>query len=74
MQYLVALSSAESELYCVVKATSEALWLRSVLHDLGKVFPAVCIAMQARCLELSRGKQGLGKLRHIDCNFCSSSD
>ena len=35
-QSLVALSSAESELYAIVKASAEALGLRSIVQDLGK--------------------------------------
>ena len=49
-QQVVALSSAESELYAAVKTASEGLGIQSVAKDLG----------------ISCGRRGLGKAKHVD--------
>ena len=67
-QSLVALSSAESELYAIVKASSEALGLRSILQDMGKEFANVILSDASAALGIIQ-RQGLGKLRHVDCSF-----
>lgn len=65
---LVALSSAGSEQYGVVNATSEALWFRSVLRGLGKDFANRLYSDAGAVLSIIQ-RHGLGKLRHVDCKY-----
>ena len=67
MQNLVALSSAEAELYGTVRASSELLGVRSLARDLGNWPGARLYADASAALGIIH-RQGLGKLRHIDTN------
>ena len=67
-QSLIALSSAESELYGVVKAASEALGIMSVTQDFGRPLKAKVFADASAALGIIV-RRGLGKVRHIDTNF-----
>ena len=67
-QALVALSSAESELYAIVKASSETLGLMSTIRDMNKNFNSALFSDASAALGVVQ-RQGLGKLRHIDCNY-----
>ena len=67
-QSLVALSSAESELYAIVKASSETLGLRTIFGDLNKKFTSTILSDASAALGIIQ-RQGLGKLRHIDCSY-----
>ena len=67
-QSLVALSSAEAELYGIVKTSSELLGLRSIVQDLGKSFGALVYSDASAALGVIQ-RQGLGRLRHVDCSF-----
>ena len=67
MQNLVALSSAEAELYGTVRAASELLGVRSLARDLGNWPSARLYADASAALGIIH-RQGLGKLRHIDTN------
>ena len=64
-QFLVALSSGESELYAPFKAAAEALGMMSMLKDLGwRVIGEVWGDASAALGIIHR--RGLGKTRHID--------
>ena len=64
-QSLVALSSAEAELYGTVKGSSEALGIRSNAMDLGMKRRVRLYADASAALGVIH-RQGLGKLRHVD--------
>jgi hypothetical protein len=67
-QSLVALSSAESELYAIVKASSETLGILSTIRDMGKTFASAMFSDASAALGMIQ-RQGLGKVRHIDCGY-----
>ena len=67
-QSLVALSSAESELYAVVKTSSEVLGFKSIVQDMDKVFGALVFSDASAALGVIQ-RQGLGRLMHVDCSF-----
>ena len=65
MQNLVALSSAEAELYGIVRASAELLGCKSMARDFGHDLGARLYADASAALGIVH-RQGLGKLRHID--------
>ena len=67
MQNLVALSSAEAELYGTVKASTELLGCRSLARDFGHHPAARLYADASAALGIIQ-RQGLGKVRHLDTN------
>lgn len=64
-QSVIALSSAESELYGLIKATAEGLGLQFKLKDLG-LQCRLTIKCDASAALGIIGRRGLGKVRHID--------
>ena len=60
-----ALSVGEAEFYGVVKACGVGLGLQSLLEDLGIVMPVRTWTDSSATIGIC-GRQGLGKLRHID--------
>ena len=66
-QNLVSLSSAEAELYGVVKASSESLGCQAMAKDLGHSRSVRIYADASAALGIVHRK-GLGKVRHIDTN------
>ena len=66
-QNLVSLSSAEAELYGLVKASSEALGIKSMAKDFGQDLQIRVFADASAALGIVHRK-GLGKVRHIDTN------
>jgi hypothetical protein len=66
-QNLVSLSSAEAELYGLVKASSEALGCKSMALDFGHKKGIRLYADASAALGIVHRK-GLGKVRHIDTN------
>ena len=66
-QNLVSLSSAEAELYGLVKASSEALGCQSMAKDYGHEKGVRLYADASAALGIVHRK-GLGKVRHIDTN------
>ena len=64
-QSSVSLSSGESEFYGVVKASGVALGYQSLLNDLGHALPVRVWTDSTATIGVC-GRQGLGKLRHID--------
>ena len=66
---MVALSSAEAELYASVKASAEALGVASIMKDLGIAYDGIEVIGDASAALGIIKRQGLGKLRHIDTNY-----
>ncbi len=64
-QQAVALSSGEAEFYGVVKAAGMALGYMSLLEDLGVVLPVRVWTDSTATIGIC-GRQGLGRLRHVD--------
>ncbi len=64
-QNLVSLSSGEAEYYGVVKAASIGLGYQALLADLDVVLPLRVWTDSTATIGIC-GRQGLGKLRHID--------
>ena len=67
-QALVALSSAEAELYGIVKATAELKGLISLWKDLGIQLSGHLLADASAALGILK-RRGLGKVRHLNTNF-----
>ena len=63
----IALSSAEAELYSCIRGSAETLGLRSLLHDFGVETGGQLLGDASAALGLIR-RQGLGKLRHLECH------
>ena len=66
-QASLALSSGEAEFYGVVRAAGIALGHRSLLSDLGVTIPTRVWTDSSAAMGIC-GRQGLGKLRHIECH------
>ena len=64
-QGLVSLSSGEAEFYGVTKAAGIALGMRSLMRDLGTSMKVRVWTDSSAAMGIC-GRQGLGKLRHID--------
>ena len=64
-QAVVALSSAEAELYGLVRASAETLGLISMYKDLGTHMNGVVLGDASAALAIVT-RRGLGKLRHLD--------
>lgn len=62
---LVSLSSAEAELYGVVRASSEALGCQSLTRDIGCIRSIRVYADASASLGIAHRK-GLGKVQHLD--------
>ena len=67
-QSTVALSSAESELYACIKASSEGLGLMSMMVDFGITMNGEIRSDASAALGII-GRNGLGKLRHLDTSY-----
>ena len=67
-QATVALSSAEAELYGVVRAMAQALGLRSIAKDLGETLELE-VGTDSTAAEGICKRRGLGKVRHLDTNL-----
>ena len=63
-QAVVALSSAEAELYALLKATSQTLGLVSLASDFGLELSAKVRTDASAALGIVN-RQGLGKLTHL---------
>ena len=66
-QAIVAKSSAESELYGVVKGACEGLGMNTLMEDVG-IQVMVRIHMDASAAKGIIERKGLSKVRHIDTN------
>ena len=67
-QAVVALSSAEAELYGLVRASAETMGLISMYKDLGTHMNGVVLGGASAALAIV-ARRGLGKLRHLDTNY-----
>ena len=67
-QSVVALSSAESEFYALIKCTSEIFGIKSAMQDWGIQVDGVVKSDASAALGIIQ-RQGLGKVRHIDCSY-----
>ena len=66
-QAVIAKSSAESELYGVVKGACEALGVRTLCNDLGFEVD-ISLELDATAAKGILDRQGISKVRHIDVN------
>ena len=67
-QHVIALSSGEAELYACVRASSEAVGLKSVMKDMG-IDAGVEVHVDANAAIGMIMKEGLSGVRHIDTQF-----
>ena len=67
-QSVVALSSAEAELYAIIKTASESLGIYSSLQDWGIGITVNLMADASAALGIF-GRSGLGNMRHIDTSY-----
>ena len=51
-----------------MKTSSEVLGFKSILQDMDKLFGALVISDASAALGVIQ-RQGLGRLRHVDCSF-----
>ena len=63
----VTLSSAEAELYAMVKCAAELLGIRSMLRDFGRGSSSVLYADSSTALAIAKRK-GAVKMRHRNVN------
>ena len=63
----ITLSSAEAELYAMVKCTAELLGIKSMMADWGRAKSGLLYADSTAALGIAKRK-GAGKLRHININ------
>ena len=66
-QAVIAKSSAESELYSVVKGATEGLGLATLFKDMGFEV-TVKLNLDAAAAKGILERQGIAKVRHIDVN------
>ena len=70
-QAVIAKSSAESELYGVVRGACEGLGTMTLCKDLGEIV-SVVLELDATAAERVFDRTGLAKVRHIDVNYLTS--
>ena len=64
----IALSSAEAELYALVKGAAQTKGLISLIRDFGIELEAVVCSDASAALSIVQ-RQGLGKLRHVEVQY-----
>ena len=69
MASAIARSSAESELYAIVRASAEALGLLALLKDVGMAVVDSCVHVDAFAAKSIVEREGLGKVRHIEVDL-----
>ena len=67
-QAIVALSSAEAELYALTKGASQALGVMTLLEDFGFRTRSVLHTDAGAAIGIVR-RAGLGKLRHLNVRY-----
>ena len=67
-QATIAKSSAESELYGIVRATCESLGFLALAADFGRCMKS-CLHMDANAAQGIIDRHGLSKVRHLDVNM-----
>ena len=65
-QAIIAKSSGESELYGVIRASTEALGVSTLLEDFGCIGIKVSVGMDANAAIGIVQRRGLNKLRHVE--------
>ena len=65
---MIALSSAEAELYALVRRATAAVGLQSLAEDLGSQLGVRIMIDASATLSIVR-RQGLGKLRHVNTRY-----
>ena len=65
---IIALSSAEAELYALLKGASQSLGLRSMASDFGDNMSVGLWSDASAAIAISQ-RTGLGKLRHIQTQY-----
>ena len=68
-QTVIALSSGEAELYAACMAAQQAMGKEKMARDLGVHLDAMELQVDADAAIGIIGKQGLGKLRHLDLSY-----
>ena len=67
-QSTLALSSAERELYGIVKCMAEVLGIKAAMEGWGMDIKGVVKSDESAALSVVQ-RQGLGKMRHLDCSY-----
>ena len=67
-QATIALSSAEAELYGMVRASAETIGLMSMFKDLGVEVGGQILGDASAALAILE-RRGIGKIRHLDTNY-----
>ena len=67
-QATVALSSAEAELYGLVRASAEALGTASMFKDFGRTVSVQVLGDASAALAVIH-RQGIGRIRHLDTSY-----
>ena len=67
-QKVIALSSAEAELYAIVSGVSEALGVKALLKDLGVEVKVRCFTDSNAAIGITK-RLGLGKIRHMQTRY-----
>ena len=67
-QQIIALSSAEAELYALVKCACQCIGIMSLANDFGIILKAMIMTDASAALGIVQRK-GFGKLRHIDVQW-----
>jgi hypothetical protein len=68
-QSVIAKSSGESELYAVVRASTEGLGILTLYADFGRPGMKASVGMDASAAIGIAQRQGIGKLRHIEVDI-----
>ena len=68
-QTVIAKSSAESELYAIVRAPTEALGLLTCFKDVGTAVVDSRVHVDASAAKGIVEREGLGKVRHIEVDL-----
>lgn len=67
-QAVIALSSAEAELYGLVRASAEALGIASMFKDFGRTVSVQVLGDASAALAVIQ-RQGIGRIRHLDTSY-----
>ena len=65
-QSVVAKSSGESELYAIIRASTEGLGIATLLSDFGEKDVEICIGIDATAAMGMAQRVGLNKVRHVE--------
>ena len=68
MQSLVAMSSAEAQLYSLVKVASEAMGIQALMADMGWTV-RVRVWLDSSAAKSIASRSGLGRVRHVEVKY-----